>query len=119
MDNHRFGHCRRWATIIPPAWSACSGFAESSMGAKDRSCSKVRKPSRTERSRPRGLWCPDPGPMNFLDCVAKAASMAILEKDRMDGWTIGSNDQSGLITARLISVGPLLDRIRRDAGTAV
>lgn len=61
-------------------------------GDKALSCCKVRKPLKTGRSRRDGSWFPDQGQANCQVCAARAALKASLEKDRMERWTIGSNE---------------------------
>src|SRR6185437_3286453 len=75
-----------------PASSACNDSAESWPDARAASCCKVQKPSRTARSRRHGTWYPDRGRTSFRGCAARAALKVASEKDRTDGWIIGSND---------------------------
>src|SRR5438067_478601 len=92
MANHRFGLCRFCGTIILPASSAFNDSTENWRDAWERSCFKVQKPSRTAKSRPRGLSFPHRGLVIFPGCAARAASKASLEKGSTDGLIIGSND---------------------------
>jgi hypothetical protein len=66
--------------------------AENCAGARAPSCFKVRKSSRTGRSRRRGLSFPDRGQVVFPGCAARAALKATLEKGPTERWIIGSND---------------------------
>src|ERR1700689_4907933 len=92
MANHRFGLYRSSATIILPASSASNDSAENWADAKAPSCFKVRKSSRTARSRRRGLSFPGRGQVIFPGCAARAALKATLEKGPMERLIIGSND---------------------------
>jgi len=92
MANHQFGLCRSCATIDLPASSACNDSAENWADARAPSCFKVRKPSRTARSRRHGLSFPARGQVIFPDCAARAALKATLERSPTDGWITGSND---------------------------
>src|ERR1041385_5195303 len=92
MANHRFGLYRSYGTIILPASSACNDSAENWAAARAPSCCKVRKPSRTARSRRHGLSFPDRERVIFPGCAARAALKATLEKGPTERWIIGSND---------------------------
>src|SRR5947207_14198542 len=96
MANHRFGLYRPYATIILPASSACNDSAENWADARAPSCFKVRKSSRTARSRRHGLSFPDRGQVIFPDCGAKAALKATSEKGPTERWCIGSKDEAAI-----------------------
>jgi hypothetical protein len=84
-----------------PTWSACSDSAENCADARVRSCFKVRKSSRTARSRRVGLWFPDQGQVIFPDCVAREALKASLAKAPTVRWIIGSIDVTPLKEPRV------------------
>ena len=92
MANHQFGLYRSYATINLPASSACNDSAENWADARAPSCFKVRKSSRTARSRRRGLSFPDRGQVIFPACAARAALKATLGKAPTEHWIVGSND---------------------------
>src|SRR6266700_6200761 len=92
MANHRFELCRSNATINPRAWSACNDSPENWADVMALLCFRVKKSSRTARSRRHGLSFPDRGQVIFPGCVARAALKDTLEKGPTERWIIGSND---------------------------
>jgi hypothetical protein len=91
------GLYRSYATTSQPASSACNDSAENWAGGRARSSFKVRKSSRTARSRRLGLSCPDRGQTIYRGCAARAALKATLERGLTERWTIGSNDVAAII----------------------
>ena len=89
--NLRFGPCRFFVTINPPASSACNDSVEDWADARAPSCFKGPRPSRMARSRRRGWWSLDREQGNFPGCAARAASKERLERDPKGRWIIGSN----------------------------
>src|SRR5581483_11009634 len=76
--------------------------------ARAPSCFKVRKSSRTARSRRHGLSFPDRGQESFPGCAVRAGLKATLEKGLTQRWITGSND---------IAIVPSPLRLRRERST--